>query len=217
MNRVLWTRFLFGVLAPALLFLSFRYFSTDEGRDGMPDLEMKGWALLGPRTETLTVIISSSTCKAGQTPGYRQAVDLAVELVGKQAREAGTRHRVLGIAVEYDLEAGFNHLQSLSDGFHEVVVGGNWLNSGTEKFIWGNLGEVPGLPQILVVSRTVVQGESTFSVQDEELIFRLVGADQIMAWVDGGAPIRLDVRTTGTGMVGPSGIDAAPKGNRRPG
>lgn len=144
-----------------------------------------------PATEVVAVVISSTFCRANGFEGFHDAVaEIPSLLEAHVASRPEMVSRVIGISLDHDPETGANYLFGLAD-FDEVTAGGNWLNTATEKFLWGSFSLQAEIPQIVLLQRTVIwQDESSAVLEQEEVLKTIVGAEEIVEWVAHGAPMR---------------------------
>ncbi len=135
----------------------------------------------------LVVYIGASTCGPCLLPNVETAVRSMKTLIAAQATQMHASFSVIGVANDWEVTKAAAFLDSLGT-FDQVVLGGNWTNLATERFVWRDPQGTPAMPQILVFERTVTLGDRiTFS--EPRMLRRLTGAEQIPAWVAAGAPI----------------------------
>jgi hypothetical protein len=58
------------------------------------------------------------------------------------------------------------------------------------------------VPQLILVRRVIHMGNSTINLKEESVIENKSGADEIMAWVANGAPVRGEVIAGSTSRTG---------------
>lgn len=133
---------------------------------------------LGTTAEFAMVYIGSSTCvfcQDAQLPGYLAAIR---DQLGEQARAQGRASASVGISVDPSAADGVEHLGAMAD-FDEVVAGRNWANIGAMRYLWDDLPGQPATPQVILVSRDVVNGEDTIYLRNEAVMHRAVGIDEV--------------------------------------
>jgi hypothetical protein len=91
------------------------------------------------------------------------------------------RNRCSSISLDHDPEDGIRTLARFKP-FDEILAGGNWVNIGAFHYIWERLPGSASVPQIIVTSRRISQGRSGISYGDEEVLMRVIGADDIVKW-----------------------------------
>ncbi len=195
---------LLGVVLPALAYLAVRavFFSpmpTAFERLGIdpasidPDtLPPRIAADLGlmtrlATTEYVVLVISSSICPAAATDGFDDSVKTIRQLLRDQlAHRPEAVERMVGVALDRDPWVGADYLKTLG-GFDEIITGGTWLNTATEKYLWGAYAVSPETPQVVLLERRTRYIDGAVLVEDEHLIRAILGASEIMKWVAEGA------------------------------
>lgn len=195
-----------GVILPALGYLVVHYALPDDTAksrfealgidpatvdvDTLPPQLAKqlGVVSVQPTTELVAVVISASFCLANGVDGFHEAVERIPRLLRAQIDNRPEMvTRVVGVAVDPDPETGAEYLVHLAE-FDEVIAGGSWLNTGTEKFLWGRYALGGSIPQIVVLQRTVTRPQGFVVLESERLVRTIAGADKIIDWVARGAP-----------------------------
>ncbi|HWK90419.1 MAG TPA: hypothetical protein VNP72_10540 [Longimicrobium sp.] len=142
--------------------------------------------------EMAFVFIGASHC----TPSNHESLPPAVErlklLLRDRAARSGRSFTTLGIARDWSVDAGLAHLGKFGL-FDEVVAGRNWLNVGLLRYVWEDVPGQAATPQVLVLDRRLVDRGAPEAadgvVQDERLVTRLVGWEEIERWAARGAPL----------------------------
>ncbi len=206
-----WGRFrkhaLFGILLPAAGYLTFHFImlarvppspleelGIDPATINADTLSPRLAKRLGVRTnraatEIVTVVISATFCVANRVEGFHEAARAIPDLLNAQvADRPHVVTRTVGIALDHDPRAGTEYLFKLAR-FDEVIAGGSWLNTATEKFLFGTYRWAAEIPQVVILERTVTWSENFASLEGERVLTTIVGADSIMAWVKRGAPV----------------------------
>ena len=135
---------------------------------------------LSSGTEIVMVFIASSDCVGINDPRLAPALNAIRAGLQRQANHNGNRLVPVGVSLDLDHREGLRLLERLGP-FEEVVLGRGWLNSGAIRYIWEDIRGYPGIPQIVVTTRTVVASR-TVQVYNEELFARKVGVAQIVTW-----------------------------------
>ena len=91
----------------------------------------------------------------------------------------------IGIANDFSVEKGWEFLKS-TGYYDEVIIGKNWLNSGSIEHIWNHEQPAPAMPQILVFKREINIDESIM-VGKKSYLARYIGSGEIEDWVNSGA------------------------------
>lgn len=138
--------------------------------------------------EVVAVLISSSTCIANQNAGFKPAVREMMRRLGFQRDSAKLHLSITGVSTDWQPRVGVSYFEELGQ-FDELVVGRNWFNSAITRHVWQAEGARPVIPQIILLERTVTQGERGPQITGERVIGRFWGGDEIMAWAARGAPL----------------------------
>lgn len=144
-----------------------------------------------PGAALALVFIGSSKCAFSTNPDLPRMVKRAKNGVKEAAVEAGKSFTTLGVAKDWNVDAGIAHLSTFGR-FEEIMSGRSWMNEGVLKYIWQTLPGVPSTPQVLVVERIVTvpfAAGDRFKVSDESVIARKIGLDEIEQWVEAGMPL----------------------------
>ena len=110
---------------------------------------------------------------------------------------------VVGVAVEYDLNAGFEYLRGLqrsARAFDELSIGRGWLNDFVTALVWRGGFAQPATPSVVVLRRRVdASAYPQISVGPDSLLLSVRGRPDLVSWVAQGTPIRSDwhLRLTG--------------------
>lgn len=142
-------------------------------------------------TEVVLVYFGSSTCGPCQFEEFKTALEQAKVLLFERAEAEGKAFAVMGVSVDHDIEEGLAFLAD-SGRFDEVVVGRNWFNSAVLAHMWRQEGledRITGLPGIMIFEREMSMGESIISASAPVYLADVVGAEDIPAWVESGAPL----------------------------
>jgi hypothetical protein len=143
-----------------------------------------------PATEVVAVVISAKFCRGNRVAGFHEAVAaLPARLRAQVSDRPEVITRVVGVSLDNNPKVGVDYLFRLAE-FDEVVAGGNWLNTATEKFLWGSYALKAEIPKVVLLRRTVTwTGGSAAKLEQEQVLQTIDGADKIVAWVAQGAPV----------------------------
>ncbi len=133
-------------------------------------------------TEIVAVYVGSEACKASLKPGFSETVHTATLTAARHARREGKMFSTLGLAVGNSADAGFKYLEKFGP-FDQISAGHGWLNNDAIHFIFQDLQGEPAIPQMIVLERQVVLLDPGFSLRNERVLVRIVGAPQIERWV----------------------------------
>lgn len=135
----------------------------------------------GVQHQTLAYLVISSHCAAARSPRLVPTIVATREALARQARARGRTLRFVAVSVDDELGVGLRFLARLGD-FHEVSVGGNWLNSQVASLVWRDPRAEPSVPQWVVVDREVTVGATRITVGAERVVARIVGLDGMQRW-----------------------------------
>ena len=107
-------------------------------------------------------------------------------LLAAQAKDRHMSLSVIGVALDWDVKRGAAFLEPLG-AFDQVVIGGNWVNLAVAQFVLRDPLAEMAMPQIVVLERTVQQGDRV-TISEPRVIRRIIGGADIPAWVAAGAP-----------------------------
>lgn len=112
------------------------------------------------------------------------------------------RLEVVGVALDEDLGRGSEYLLDLTRRgaqLDQVMVGGGWMNEGMRNYVWRDGLGRPEVPQVLALARSIDASgyPRHIEVGPDAAVLRVVGRDDVIAWVNRGAriPQRLDSGT----------------------
>ena len=136
------------------------------------------------------MVISARFCRGNRVAGFHEAVAKIPALLRAQVSDRPeVITRVVGVSLDNNAEVGTDYLFRLAE-FDEVVAGGSWLNTATEKLLWGSYPLKASIPQVVLLQRTVTwAGGSAATLEEERVLETYDGADKIVAWVAQGAPV----------------------------
>jgi hypothetical protein len=110
--------------------------------------------------------------------------------LARQAAATNRRFVLRGISLEPSTEGGFRHLALLGH-FDEISVGENWMNSSALRYLGTSIGRdsTSSIPQVVLLERDVVRGQTSLQVSQEREIGRFIGTAAIANWARRGAPL----------------------------
>ncbi|HEX8393520.1 MAG TPA: hypothetical protein VF665_14345 [Longimicrobium sp.] len=137
--------------------------------------------------EIVLVFIGASFCNAQNRPGFPAVIENAKLRLQEQAKASGARFRAIGVALDWRASDGIAFLGRFGE-FDEVGSGGNWISEGATKYIWRDHPGGADVPQLLVLRRSV-QADRAVQIGEDRVVKRIRGANDIEAWVAGGAAL----------------------------
>jgi len=143
-------------------------------------------------TELVMVYIGASHCGPCTWPEYKESLEQAKVLLSEQAEASGKAFVTVGVSIDYDPEVGYAFLND-SGRFDEMAMGRNWFNSAAVVHFGltdGEEGRTLALPSIIVYERDMTMGAS-LGASEPRYLKQIVGATDLPAWVEAGAPVAL--------------------------
>lgn len=142
--------------------------------------------------QLVLVYIGSSSCSWSNRDEIPGAIGTIQSRLRQYAEEAGLGFVSTGVAIDWIVDEGVEHLRSVGR-FDQMVTGRNWSNMGALRYIWQTVPGRASTPQIVVVRRhmDVPTADGTvgaFSVSNVRLVTRKVGFTEIRGWADSGLP-----------------------------
>lgn len=139
-------------------------------------------------SEVVLIYIGASTCGWSAVPELPDLINRLKLALLEQARAEGKNFSAMGIARDAIAVDGWRHLQKFGR-FDEIATGHSWANVGIQRYLFGEIAGPAATPQVLVVERNISSEYGHISVEDERLLLRKVGVDQISKWTAAGAPL----------------------------
>lgn len=144
--------------------------------------------MLRSGTELVVVYVGSTSCKASLEPGFADVVHSINDKVRAAAKRDGKLFSSVGVALDWSTNQGASYLTQFGD-FDEISVGRNWLNGSVVNFVWRDHPGPAATPMIVVFERDVVMDNEAIKVSQERILKRVVGGDEIRAWLRLNAPL----------------------------
>ena len=141
-----------------------------------------------PVREVAAVFISMADCCDALTRDLRGPVDSVRSILRRRAMRANEEFRMVGVSLDWEPEAGWNYLRQFG-AFDEVAVGSNWFGLHPEILMFSGAAIEPSIPQIVIYERTVTLGGARPSFGPRRILRALRGRDEIVAWLNAGAPL----------------------------
>lgn len=69
-----------------------------------------------------------------------------------------------------------------------MAAGSNWIGDGATKYIWRDIPGEADVPQLLVLRRSVQQGQA-LRLGEDQVVKRILGTEDIEKWVAAGAAL----------------------------
>lgn len=182
MSRRRLARYVGGVVLFLVAFVGSLLWRSTNQRVIGPSSEQVEIDRLNSRTELLMVYIGKKNCAASSQLASN-TVDSMRSYFRGRADRADRAFVTMGVALDWQVSDGLDHLERLGP-FDQVSAGGNWANSSTIKYLWGELGGEAATPQFLIVKRRRIAPvdnprSSSYALANERIVRRIVGLDGI--------------------------------------
>ncbi len=141
-----------------------------------------------PVREVAAVFISMADCCDALTRDLRGPVDSVRSILRSRALRANESFRMIGVSLDWEPEVGWNYLRQFG-AFDEIAVGSNWFGLHPEILMFAGANVEPSIPQIVIYERTVAFEGAKPSFGPRRILRSLRGRDQIVAWLNTGAPL----------------------------
>ena len=155
---------------------------------GMAQTPARFVSSTAPVREVVAVFISMADCCDALTKDLRGPVDSVRSILTRRALRANEAFRMVGVSLDWAPEVGWNYLRQFGD-FDEVAVGSNWFGLHPEMLIFSGAQVEPSIPQIVIYEHTVALGDAKPAFGPRRILRSLRGRDQIVAWLNAGAPV----------------------------
>lgn len=140
----------------------------------------------------------ASDCGFCTEPQAAEAIRRLRRTLHASHATAFARVWVVGVAIGQDLDEELRYALSLqrADAVDEVSVGGLWLNEQVTRFVWRDASAAPEVPQVLLIARNVDASlyPRHIEVDEDSLLLRISGRDELISWVNAGAPLEFRTR-----------------------
>lgn len=143
--------------------------------------------------QILAIYLGANSCGPCHNPAVKEAVHAMKVLVATQARNTGASFAAIGVANDWDPREAASFLAD-SGPFDQLVLGGNFTNLAFEQFVWRDPNGKAAMPQIVIVQRTVKPGSTAISISESRILRRILGIEEIAAWVKQGTPISPSIK-----------------------
>ena len=147
-------------------------------------------------SEVVLVFISDAYCSGNGEERLDDAIRGVKRGLKARFERDGAAFFAVGAAAQWGVESGVDYLvHGIAPGYSnkdfgawdEIWVGRSWLNNGAIEHIWRG-DQRSTIPQLVVFRRDVVSTDTGFQFGPEQVIARIVGSREIVAWFDEGMP-----------------------------
>lgn len=149
-------------------------------------------------THLIAFVITASNCGWSTRPNTMKAMGSIRTQLRAEYGAAYAAVRVVGVALDRDLDAGLQFLSDIGEGqpggaFDQVIVGGSWLNEQIVRFVWREGIAQAASPQVVVIERPVSTSSylstASIEVQNDRFLTNPAGSADIVQWIREGLPL----------------------------
>jgi hypothetical protein len=142
--------------------------------------------LLEAGPHLLMVYVGSSDCAWSTDASLPGAVGAIRERLLQHARDQGMHAKFVGVSIDWDVDAGFEHLRGVGQ-FDEVSIGSNWANSWVLRF--NAAAPEQGVPAIYLLRQEMAYHDDDrdallLKETSSELLAVRRGLQPILAWAE---------------------------------
>lgn len=171
---------IFGVIIPAGGYTAYVYVGSNTqsgaGTESVVEVPAHG------ERQLVYVLLTASFCGSTRNPELRSALRTIPARLNTILAQHD-RLWTIGISLDWDPAAGSVSLSDLGS-FDEVIVGGNWFNTGVLQYVWQHPTRASAIPQIVLISRTIHRAGGVIRIGEEQELLRLVGSREILDWLN---------------------------------
>jgi len=138
-------------------------------------------------SEIVAVYLTASTCGPCIGPEMPELIDSVKVQLNRQAQTRGQQFRAVFVGTDWEPEKSIA-LAKRDGSWDELVVGRNWFNLGAEHYIWGDPNTTPAMPQFVVFEQSITT-DGGIKFGERHVLVRVMGPDELAAWVEKGSPI----------------------------
>lgn len=147
-------------------------------------------------TEIVAVYLTASTCAPCMESQMPALVDSVKVQLQRQAQARGQEFRAVFVGMDWRPAKAI--ALSMRDGvWDELDVGRNWFNAGAEQYVWGDPKTTAAMPQFIVYEQPINMTGGRVKFGQRRALLRVLGPQQLAAWVAKGSPIPKPVRSSG--------------------
>ncbi len=167
------------VLLAAMLLVALALIARNTNLDRAPELPIESTS----GDEIILVFVGTSTCGWCNLDELPDAVKTIRVRLQEEAAAIGKTFFFFGVIPDISVESGFRFSDRFGP-FHQLMVGGSWLNHGAMHYVWEDHPGPASTPQVLIVRRrldlSAVPGGIVPRTVEETVLKRFVGAPAIL-------------------------------------
>lgn len=135
--------------------------------------------------EVVMVFMASGRCKACADKKLPEIISAAKVTLKKRVEQQGLTFSTLAVGVDRTPKEAYKELRRYGD-FDEVIGGRMWSGLGVLYFGWEKHPGAVSVPQVVVLTRTLVASAGHLRVLSETLRTRVVGLSELKRWAANG-------------------------------
>lgn len=169
--RKLLLLFTAGVLVPAVSYIALAPNPVTNTartvRSGTPGL--------GQFDQLVFVLVTSSSCRAATDTTLQRKIREVKQFV---EQSAAVQDSIWVWSIGVSLDGSPAQAESLFEpfgSFNELLLGGGWIGTGAQEFIWTPGRTTPSIPEVIIGRRRVSRTPEQSLISGFEVITRLVG------------------------------------------
>jgi hypothetical protein len=148
--------------------------------------------------QIVAVLVISTRCPI--RPELLTTIERMKLTLARRAQATGRSFSAVAVVLDWSDRNAMRFINRFGR-FDELILGGNWLNSGTVQWIWRGVPGVARVPQVVVVERPVRPLANTIVVGSERELVRRVNNEEILAWGQQNFPLLPLAPNAGTTSV----------------
>jgi hypothetical protein len=138
--------------------------------------------------QVVALYFGAKWCKPCGEPEVKSAIRQMKLLVAAQAKDSNAVVSAIIVAFDRNLSDALTFIEE-NGAFDEYVIGNDITSLAAERFLWGDSLAQKGVPQVIVIERTVTTVRNVgIAFSPHRVLTRVFGND-IVKWVQRGAPI----------------------------
>lgn len=138
--------------------------------------------------QVVALYFGAKWCKPCGDPAVKSAIVRMKSLVSAQAKDSNAVFSAVIVAFDRSLSDALTFIET-NGAFDEYVIGNDITSLAAERFIWGDSLASKGVPQVIVIERTVHTDRKAGITFGPHKVLRRISGDEIVPWVRSGAAI----------------------------
>lgn len=136
-------------------------------------------------TQLVAIYIGAENCGPCHKPENIQAIENMKVSLSKISDQNGWSFKVVGVALDWSPEVGYNFLQKNGE-FDEMVIGNSWGNLAAETYIWKADEVLAMIPQVVIYKQDIGRGNNGIEFEDR-YDFKRLKMNELTEWLKNGS------------------------------